>query len=44
MYGLHSSLVHATCMWVYVFMHSRFVVSRTFNDMLTERLQQKMVI
>ena len=28
-------------MWVYVFMHTRFVVNRTLNDMRTERLQQR---
>jgi len=33
-------LVHATYIWVLFFMHIPFVVNRTFNTTLTERLQQ----
>ena len=33
----------ATYVWVLVFMHTRFMVNRTFSDMLTERLHQRIL-
>jgi len=38
-----SSFVRSTYIWLYVFEHTPFVVNRTFNDTLTERLEQRVL-
>jgi len=38
-----SSFVRATYIWLQVFEHTPLVVNRTFNDTLTERLEQRVL-